>query len=154
MLFEKEEGNVWRLLKVLRRFFAFDLRSFPHYRTATEVQFYPCDKKTNMPLSPKAKGQLYDISRKGARLRTSTVRIGYEHVLFSGGWVEQSTLTLEFPQSLEGTTPFTLKGKILWYNTLPPDAEVKFEIGIEFFEPSPGEQKQLASFLQLRLNRI
>ena len=112
-----------------------------------EVEFYACDRTTGTALTPKRKGRLFDISRRGARLRTNTVRIGYHHFVISGGLEGTTALVLEFPPLSEGTS-WTVKGKILWYNTVPADGDFKFEFGIEFLEPFPIDQKHLDSLIK------
>ncbi len=138
--------KVERLINGWRKFVGFELRRFPRYPIASEVDFYACDRETGTPLTPKGKGRLFDISRKGARLRTNTVRIGYHHLVISGGLEGKTTLKLEFPPS-EGAS-WSVEGKILWYNTLPAEGEFKFEFGIEFLDPSPDEQEHLHSLIK------
>jgi hypothetical protein len=140
-------NEIMALINGWRKFFGLELRRFPRYPIATEVEFYACDRRTETPLTPKGKGRLFDISPRGARLRTNTVRMGYHHLAISGGLEGTTTLMLEFPPLPEGTS-CALKCRILWYNTLRADCEFKFEFGIEFLDPSPLEHKHLNSLIK------
>lgn len=128
-----------------RKYFALERRRQHRYPTGIDVEFYVWDRATKKPLTPKVTGRLVDISRIGACLQTNTVRIGYHHLVISGGLEGETALILEFPPSSEGVS-WTLGAQILWYNAIY--AEFKFEFGIAFIDISPTEQKFLESVIK------
>jgi c-di-GMP-binding flagellar brake protein YcgR len=130
-----------------RKYFALERRQQPRYPIAVGVEFYVRDKVTMEHLTLKATGHLVNISAKGACLQTNTVRIGYHHLVISGGLEGETALILEFPPSSEGV-PWTLKTQILWYNAIGAEGEFKFEFGIEFVDISPTQQKYLESMIK------
>lgn len=136
-----------RLIMGWRKYFALERRRRPRYPTAIGVEFYVRDRVTGEPLTAKATGRLVNISGKGVCLQTNTVRIGYHHLVMSGGLEGETALILEFPPSSEGV-PWTLKTQILWYNAIGAKGEFKFEFGIEFVEISPTQQKCLESVIK------
>jgi len=130
-----------------RKYFALERRRQPRYPIPIDVKFYVRDEVTREPLTAKASGRLVNISGKGACLQTNTVRIGYHHLIISGGLEGETALILEFPPSAEGV-PWTLKGQILWYNLTGAAGEFKFEFGVAFVDISPTQQKYLESVIR------
>jgi len=128
-----------------RKYLALERRRKPRYPIAMDVAFYVWDKVTRKPLTAKVAGHLANISGKGARLQTNTVRIGSHHLVVSGGLEGESALILEFPPSLE-EIPWTLKGRILWYNAIG-EGRFKFEFGIGFVDISPSQKEYLESVI-------
>ncbi len=137
--------KIGRSIMGWRKYFALERRRQHRYPTGIDVEFYVWDRATKKPLTPKVTGRLVDISRKGACLQTNTVRIGYLHLVISGGLEGETALILEFPPSSEGV-PWTLRAQILWYNAIY--AEFKFEFGIAFVDIPPTEQKCLESVIK------
>ena len=130
-----------------RKYLALERRRQPRYPIVVDVEFYVWDKVTRKPLTPKVTGRLANISSKGARLQTNTVRIGSYHLIVSGGLEGESALMLEFPPSPEGI-PWILKAQILWYNAIGAQGKFKFEFGIGFVDISPSQKKCLESVIR------
>jgi hypothetical protein len=130
-----------------RKYLALERRQKPRYPTAIDVEFYVGDKITRKPLTAKVTGRIANISGKGARLQTNTVRIGSQHLVISGGLGGESSLILEFSPSLEGI-PWILKAQILWYNAISGEGKFKFEFGIGFVDISPSQKKCLESVIK------
>jgi hypothetical protein len=130
-----------------RKYFALERRRQARYPIAIDVEFYVFDEVTKNPLTAKATGRLVNISSKGARLQTNTVRIGYHHLVISSSPEGETPLILEFPPSSEGI-PLTLKAQISWYNTIGAESEFKFEFGIRFVDIPPTQQKRLESLIK------
>jgi hypothetical protein len=139
--------KIGRSIMGWRKYFALERRRQPRYPIAIGVEFYVRDEVTREPLTAKATGRLVNISGKGACLQTNTVRIGYHHLIISGGLEGETALILEFPPSSEGV-PWTLKTQILWYNLIGAEGEFKFEFGIAFVDISPTQQKCLESVIK------
>jgi len=139
--------KIGRSIRGWRKYFALERRRQPRYPIAIGVEFYVMDKATMEPLTAKATGRLVNISGKGACLQTNTIRIGYHHLVISGGLEGETALILEFPPSSEGV-PWTLKAQILWYNAMGAAGEFKFEFGIKFVDISPTQQKCLESVIK------
>jgi PilZ domain len=137
--------KIGRSIMGCRKYLALERRRQPRYPITIDVEFYVWDKVTKKPLTAKVTGRLVNISGKGARLQTNTVRIGSHHLVVSGGLEGESALILEFPTSSEGI-PWILKAQILWYNAIY--AEFKFEFGIGFVDISPSQQKCLESVIK------
>ena len=130
-----------------RKYLALERRRQPRYPIAIDVEFYVWDKVTKKPLTAKVTGRLVNISGKGARLQTNTVRIGSHHLVVSGGLEGESALILEFSTSSEGI-PWILKAQILWYNAISAEGGFKFEFGIGFVDISPSQKKCLESVIK------
>ena len=82
MTWKKNYPKIDRLITGWRKYFAIERRQQVRYPSAINVEFYVCNGVTNNPLTTKGTGRLVNISRKGARLQTNTVRIGSYHLVF------------------------------------------------------------------------
>ena len=129
------------------KYLALERRRQPRYPIIIDVEFYVWDKVTKKPLTAKVTGRLTNISSKGARLQTNTVRIGSHHLVVSGGLEGESALIIEFPPSSEGV-PWILKAQILWYNAIGAEGRFKFEFGIRFVDISPSQKECLESVIK------
>jgi hypothetical protein len=139
--------KIGRSIMGCRKYLALERRRQPRYPIAIDVEFYVWDKVTKKPLTAKVTGRLVNVSGKGARLQTNTVRIGSHHLVVSGGLEGESALILEFPTSSEGI-PWILKAQILWYNSIGAEGGFKFEFGIGFVDISPSQKKCLESVIK------
>lgn len=139
--------KIGRSIMGCRKYLALERRRQPRYPIAIDAEFYVGDKVTKNPLTAKVTGRLVDISGEGARLQTNAVRIGYHHLVISGGLEGKSAVILEFPTSSEGM-PWILKTQILWYNTIGAEGEFKFEFGIVFVDISLNQKKCLESVIK------
>jgi hypothetical protein len=147
MIWKKSYPKINRLISGWRKYFALERRKQLRYPIAINVEFYVCDGVTNKPLTTKGTGRLVNISRKGARLQTNTVRIGFYHLVISSGLQEKIVLMFEFLPSAEGVL-WTIKSRILWYNRISGEGGFKFEFGVEFCDISPTQQKCLESAIR------
>ena len=139
--------KIGRSIMGCRKYLALERRRQPRYPITIDVEFYVWDKVTKKPLTAKVTGRLVNVSGKGARLQTNTVRIGSHHLVVSGGLEGESALILEFPTSSEGI-PWILKAQILWYNSIGAEGGFKFEFGIGFVDISPSQKKCLESVIK------
>ena len=94
--------KIGRSIMGWRKYFALERRSRPRYPIAFDVEFYVRNNVTKKALTVKVTGRFVNISGKGACLQTNTVRIGYYHLVISGGLEGETALILEFPPSSKG----------------------------------------------------
>ena len=147
MIWKKNYPKISRLISGWRKYFALERRQQLRYPIAINVEFFVCDEVTNKSLTTKGTGRLVSISRKGARLQTNTVRIGSYHLAISSGLQEKTALVFEFLSSAEGAA-WTIKSRVLWYNRISVEGGFKFELGVEFCDISPAQQKCLDSVIR------
>ena len=128
-----------------------DRRSVGRNAATIDVEFRAWDAVEERPLTRKVPGRLTNISPKGACLQTGQPLIDGYHLMRDKDIEGGTPLILDLPASPEGAA-FTIKAQVLWYNRISSEGPFHFNLGLEFVDVSPAEQKQLENLIRSASN--
>ena len=97
-------------------------------------------------ISPYLTAQIHDLSENGMRFHTDSVQSEGLHIFHPNAVVsEQCLLEIEIPGK-EG--PFTIHGKVIWYDRNPDEHPYAFQAGIEFVNLDREMKKKMQQTLR------
>ena len=132
---------------LLKKYLGLDRRTHSRFPAAVDVDFRVWDADRQEPVTAEVRGRLTDLSPIGACLQTNHMLIEGHHLLLDNDPTGKTPLAITLPSS-SGDESWTLKAQVLWYNKYEAERKYQFDVGLNFVDVSPSEQKKLYALLK------